>query len=334
MDSSSGRRSDSPDDSRRAPGHAVGNDDQRSLRHLASRVVVTRSRQHEDVPVALEDRDWYRAEPSKAWTRLFGSHQCVYCGRSVRDAPDARKIGNQWFCSQGHFVSYKGPSGEKKGAARGPVRTVRKILKWTGIVFLVLGVIGLIASLAGYGTKSKSNNSVGQQHQAVASVSHRNTQDNPVPLHANGGAYDGWQLRITSVTPKAVSLLGTQTQTVPVHGQEFMVSVSARFSGGGHTAVRDLFRRMYVLGSHNVFYLADSGDLNCSTTPPKHQEHVSRPLNEATRDVFPATTVKGHLCFQIATNDVASLVLYVDPPGCNKSKTTDTCTRHVWFALR
>ena len=256
---------------------------------------------------------------------IFRSDQCVVCGRSIRGLEDARKEGKLWFCSPSHHLSYRGPSETK--ARR---RTGRRVLKWVVIVFVLLVVLAVIPALTGYGKKNSSSRS---NHVRRASRA-RTTQDHPVALGKVGGAYGGWRLRVTSVTPSAVQFLGDQRRRVPEHGQEFMVAVTAKFSGGGHTPVRELFERTYVLGSHHVFYSADSGDLNCAARMPQHPSNAARPLNEKTGDVFPETTVKGHLCFEVASNDLKALVLYVDAPGCNTSKTADTCTKRMWYALR
>jgi hypothetical protein len=110
-----------------------------------------------------------------------------------------------------------------------------------------------------------------------------------------------------------------------------MVFVAAKYSGDGYAHLRSLLKRLYVTGSHSVYYEADSGDLNCAARLPSTS---SKPLNETNTLVFPVHTVEGHLCFLIANNDAKALVLYVDRPGCNTSASHDNCTDRVWFALR
>jgi hypothetical protein len=141
--------------------------------------------------------------------------------------------------------------------------------------------------------------------------------------------WDGWRLRIVSVTPNAVSFLGQKRERIPPGGQELMVSIAATLKAGGHAPLKDLLGRLYVDGSHAAYYSPDSGDLNCAKTATPSR--LVRPLNETNTLVFSGRTVRGHLCFQIAKNDATSVVLYVDRPG---SKTSNTCTKQVWFALR
>jgi hypothetical protein len=230
--------------------------------------------------MALEDRDWYGAEPGVV--------------------------------------------------ARRPMRALWRVVMWVVIVFALFVGILVVSAIVG-DLKHTGKTTTVESVSLPASL--RNTQDHPHPLGKFGGAYDGWRLRVTSVRPSAVALLGAIRQRVPAAGQEFMVRVVATYTGQGHTTLPALFKRTYVIGSHNVAYAPDSGDLNCATRFPPPPNAV-RPLNENVTTVFPGTTVKGHLCFAIAKNDAKALVLYVDAPRCNTAKTRDTCTKQVWFALR
>ena len=206
---------------------------------------------------------------------IFHSPQCVVCGRSVRGLEDARKEGKLWFCSPSHHLSYRGPS-----EAKTRKRTGRRIVKWVVIVFALLIVLALIPAFVGK-DKVKTTSSTNRRTSTV-----RNTQNHPVPLSKVGGAYGGWRLRVTAVRPSAVlflgdNYLGYERQRVPPEGQDFMVSVVAKFTGGGRTSTQDLFERVSVTGVHNVAYQPDAGDLNCARTVPRKAEKVTRPLNEA-----------------------------------------------------
>jgi len=106
--------------------------------------------------------------------------------------------------------------------------------------------------------------------------------------------------------------------------------VSAKYAGAGHTPLRDLLRRTFVIGSHDVAYPADASDLNCAAAMPAHPSSAATRLNEATVNVFSQATVTCHLCFAVAANDAQSLALFVQPPRCDVT----ACARHVWFALR
>jgi hypothetical protein len=201
------------------------------------------------------------------------------------------------------------------------VGVVRRVVRWTlGVVVGLVLVAIVFAVVDNTGSKAKTRLAAG------------GSRSNPVQLHVAGGAWDGWRLRIVSVTPNAVSLLGRERQRIPPGGQELMVSIAATLKAGGHAPLKDLLDRLYVDGSHNAFYSADRGDLNCakSLTPSR----LVRPLNETGVLVFSERTVRGHLCFQIARNDARSVALYVNRPGCDTSPTYETCRKQVWFALR
>jgi hypothetical protein len=277
--------------------------------------------------VGWRDRDWARLnddERKALWGTAGRRDRCEVCGRPVRGLPDARKEGKLWFCSQGHFLSYTGDFGGS--TSRRPLRTVRKVVKWTLLVCGVLFVAIVVAAIAGVGNESQgdSNRPAGER----AAV--RNSQADPLPLGKVGGVGGGWRLRVTSVVPNAVSFLGDERQR-PQNAQEFRVSISATFAGAGHTAMRDLFARAYVIGTHHVAYSADGGDLNCAARMPGDPWRAARPLNQRSgADVFSGATVRGHLCFAVARNDAKTLVLFVHPPGCG----LNTCTKRVWFALR
>lgn len=96
---------------------------------------------------------------------------CAVCGRSVRGLPDAHKEGKLWFCSQGHFLSYTGDFG--RGASRKPLRTLRKVVMWTLIVFGVL-FIGIVAL---------SFTSLGEEEQATPGAQRSSEVGKAVVLH-------------------------------------------------------------------------------------------------------------------------------------------------------
>jgi hypothetical protein len=263
--------------------------------------------------------------------------RCAVCGSTV-ESRSARREGKLWFCSQSCFLQHEsagGRSGRRSRApARGPLGVARKVVRWTlgvvGAFVLVAIVVGVVDATRG--EKSKSADA-GAANKPKIRLAAGGLWSNPVPLHAIGGVWDGWRLQVVSVTPTATQFLGQRRQHMPPGGQELMVSIAATYKGGGYAGLRGLMRRLYVDGSHAVYYSPDSGDLNCAATA--NASHLVRPLNQNTRRiVFSGHRAEGHLCFQIASNDARSLMLYVDRPGCNTSKTHDNCTRRVWFALR
>jgi hypothetical protein len=60
--------------------------------------------------------------------------------------------------------------------------------------------------------------------------------------------------------------------------------------------------------------------------------HLPKPdLQANDSDVFSGRTVRGNVCFEIASNDAGSLRLYVDPPSTLSGRPLD---KRAWFALR
>jgi hypothetical protein len=191
------------------------------------------------------------------------------------------------------------------------------------VALLIVLSIAVAIFDGGGGTATKRKTSVAS--------SRLGTQAHPIPLRHTGGVWGGWRLRVTSVAFQAAQLLGSEPRRLPPGGREVMVSVAAKFNGGGHAYVSDLFDRTFVTGLHRIAYEPDSGDLNCALS---HSSRLARPLNESVALVFSDHGKRGHLCFAVAENDVKTLALYVDAPGCNTSRTVESCAKQVWFALR
>jgi hypothetical protein len=260
--------------------------------------------------------------------------RCAFCG-STDASRSGRREGKLWFCSQSCFLQYESRAGQRHGLKHRPLPAfananrrrrgsrVRRAVRWVLIGVGLLVALSIVGAIVGGETGSKSDASRAAKRGA--------SRSRPVPLHHVGGVWNGWRLRVLSVTPSAVQLLGHERQPIAAGGQEFMVSLAASYRGGGYGRVRDLVRRLYVDGSHGVYYSPDSGDLNCAARLPAAS---GSPMNETRALVFAGHSTRGHLCFQIAKNDAKTLALYVDRPGCNTSKRHDTCTRRVWFALR
>ncbi|HEY8775154.1 MAG TPA: hypothetical protein VIM33_01605 [Gaiellaceae bacterium] len=260
--------------------------------------------------------------------------RCAVCGWPV-ESRSARREGKDWFCSQSCLLQYEsagGRSGGRRAPSRGAVGVVRKAVRWTlGVVggfVLVAIVVGIVDATKGQKPKTAD---AGTANKAKVRLAAGGLRSNPVPLHTIGGVWDGWRLHVESVTPTAAQFLGRHRKSIAPGGREFMLSISVTYKAGGYKGVRGLLRRLYVAGSHAVYYSPDSGDLNCAATA--YDSHLVRPLNETARIVFSGHTAEGHLCFQIASNDARSLVLFVNRPGCGTSKKYDTCTKKVWFAL-
>jgi hypothetical protein len=211
---------------------------------------------------------------------------------------------------------------------------VRRTVRWTLAVLGGFVLVGIVVGIVD-GTKGgkPQNADAGAPNRPKIRLAAGDVRSNPVPFGVGGGVWNGWRLRVISATPTATQFLGHRPREIQPGGQELMVSIAATYKAGGYAGLRGLLRRLYVDGSHNVFYSPDSGDLNCAAA--RTVSRLDRPLNElARRVVFSGRTVNGHLCFQIASNDANSAVLFVNSPRCGVSTKYDTCTKKVWFALR
>src|SRR5262249_18623399 len=136
----------------------------------------------------------------------------------------------------------------------------------------------------------------------------------PIRLRTTGGVGDGWRLRILSVTPNADSLVkdyGTNAvKTVPPKAQDVMLTISAKYTGGGEAFVQDFMTGLNVIGKHHAKYPLTSGLNGCG---PGEGKLPAPDLGSVTDDqVFSGRTLTGHICFQIAANDAASLRLYYE----------------------
>ena len=90
-----------------------------------------------------------------------------------------------------------------------------------------------------------------------------------------------------------------------------MLNLSAAYTGGGSSALDEYGDRFEAIGAHNFAYRGCYQQL-----PP--------PVLVLYATVYSGQTVGGNICYQIASNDAASLQLrsYVSGGG------------YLWFALR
>ena len=265
--------------------------------------------------------------------------RCSVCGRDVRGLPDARKEGNEWYCSQGHFL-------ESAAAARAkwkPRRKWRRRIAWTLGTVVVL-FVGLVAVGAALGpTEEPQNGSSGDG------------RDDATPLGQSAAVGGGWRLRVLRVTPNANRLVVAAESkrmeghsvgqaaprlcdpdypcsTPPPKGaQDFMVLVSLTYAGGGKDSVDAIVSNgIHVIGAHNVSY--DVNSYSCGDVWPT-------PSLQYVDTIYSGRTVRGNICFQIAANDASSLKLYTGPPldapsGNYFIDLPEGMKERVWFALR
>jgi hypothetical protein len=148
---------------------------------------------------------------------------------------------------------------------------------------------------------------------------------NPIALGAVGDAGEGWRLKVVSATPDATQQVLATTNgygehlnpTPPAGAQDFLVLLSLTYAGGGSGDLSPFFFRLAAMGAHNARYSRTENGCGNFLPPPVVEEQGS--------GVFSGQTVTGNVCFQVASNDAGSLLLYV-------SLSLDGGKR--WFALR
>lgn len=144
----------------------------------------------------------------------------------------------------------------------------------------------------------------------------------PYPLGTAGTLQGGWQLKVNSALINA----DTQVEAVidphsglpanpppPAGAQYTLVNVSMTYQGGGSSSLPGYLQfGAQTVGAGNAGYDA----YGCQPPPLD--------LNSDFTPVFSGQTVTGNLCFEIASNDAASLLL----------QGRGTSGLPVWFALR
>lgn len=144
-------------------------------------------------------------------------------------------------------------------------------------------------------------------------------RENPYAIGQTGPLGNNWNLRVNSVTPNANDQVvayhdpgGFENKPPPPGAQDFMAQVTLTYTGGGSSnAFDNALDRLQAEGSHNAPYAYYS----CGVPPAPNFESVSG-------DLFSGQSITGNVCFQVAVNDVDSLLAYVD------------AVKPVWFALR
>jgi Divergent InlB B-repeat domain len=143
------------------------------------------------------------------------------------------------------------------------------------------------------------------------------TRANPIPIGHAGVLFSGWLFKVLSVTPNAtqqiVAIPGNWPP--PAGAQYFMLDVSATYTGGGSSDLALFPGGLNTIGAHNAAYpLHTSG---CE------YQHLPPPVFPPYGSLYSGQTASGNICFEIASNDADSLLLY---SGDYPSET--------WFALR
>jgi hypothetical protein len=187
----------------------------------------------------------------------------------------------------------------------------------------------IVAAIVGLGDTNKGKTPNASPAAQVKKVK-------PVRLGKVAAVGAGWRLRVLSVAwNSGASIAAVQGQLgseiQQAHAQDVMLAVAATFAGGGQSFVSgDFARRLFVVGIHRAHYSLTSGLNGCGPGSAKLPAPDIQETIEQDRQVFSGTTLRGHICFQVATNDVRSLRLGVSPVESLNGRRDRT----VWFALR
>jgi len=132
---------------------------------------------------------------------------------------------------------------------------------------------------------------------------------NPYAFGKNGHVGRGWEVKINSTVPNANSIIEAVVdqygdpinQPPPAGAQDYMVKVTITYNGGGSSnAFDNVLYELRAQGSHKADYTYNS----CGTPPAPNFE------NAPSGDLYSGRTLTGNVCFQVAINDVSSLMVH------------------------
>jgi hypothetical protein len=171
---------------------------------------------------------------------------------------------------------------------------------------------------------------VGVASSFAAALARPGARSNPIPLRQEASVRETWLMKVVSVTPNADDLVrkaskGSSRARVPTGKEDYLVRLSVMYVGAGRGALGDVLDYIETMGRAGRLY--DSIANGCPGTwpSPSFQEAGHRH-----RTVIPSTWHKGNLCYLAASEDAASLRMFVYPiypPSTELSRT-------MWFALR
>jgi hypothetical protein len=197
--------------------------------------------------------------------------------------------------------------------------------------FSVTALFVLVTSLAVFDAAPTVS---ATRHPTVAI---RSSASVPVRLGKQAQVGAGWALRVDLASP-ATWVVGGQVMTIDAGSEEFLLQVTATWSGSGKGDVRSLLRRMWLHGAHSLssdFYSTQSGGggIGCALkqTPKRWQDITSVGGGR----VATHGSIKGRACFQIDQADRLSLTLRVTSPTCHATPlAVSNCAKYVMFKLR
>jgi hypothetical protein len=111
-----------------------------------------------------------------------------------------------------------------------------------------------------------------------------------------------WTLNVVDVTPDGTEQVMAENQfnDPPVEGNQFFIVRVSMTNNGSEPSSYGTVAGFSVVGASAVAY--QTFDANCGLTPDE------LPFPE----VFPGGTIEGNICWSVKTDDVETLVMYVD----------------------
>jgi hypothetical protein len=197
-------------------------------------------------------------------------------------------------------------------------------------MLIVLGLFGVLSSVLTSATMATSSNKDGP-----------GSRSQPIALGHAAAIGGGWRLRVVHVTrnanqevaaaSKKLCAAGVCDSPPPRGAQDFMVFVVLTYAGGGKSDAGALVANgIRAIGRHGASY--DPYSDSCGHVWPK-------PSLKQAGTLYYGVSLRGNVCFQIAVNDAASLMLFTGPPLDAPPKGTYVIDlpdgiKQVWFALR
>jgi len=193
-----------------------------------------------------------------------------------------------------------------------------------GTVSLLNFAIKHLQTIEGGGASASSQSQTPSPTTTTTPVSTSTigSRNSPIPI---GQAYvvpdsdtlsKGWTFQVNSVTPDATAqvLATNQFNSPPASGDQFfMVNFTMTYKGSNSSNVTDIVTSLGTVGAANTGYTSFGN--SCGVVPNELDQ---------SQDVFTGGTITGNLCWDIASSDAASLILYFTP---------FLSSNHVFFAL-
>lgn len=182
-------------------------------------------------------------------------------------------------------------------------------------IFVALAIIGATI-------KTKSPHHNGPPTRPQSPTTGPGSTSHPIRIGRYGKIGRGWEMKVESVMRNvSQKTLGLDTP-LPAGAENVVVKISAKYVGGGSGTTQAVVDQIRVVGRHRVAYQADQASV-CIGNAEFGDGGVS---------VFSGHSTAGFVCFQIASNDAASLRLFVYPPA--ELPVPAAGRPRVWFDLR